>query len=121
MTDELRPLALWPHNIPDEQMALIKQAKANIDVPYRVLPSPAVPGGHERVMAMGELPPFLCEAALVKDPTNAQSVENALRWLLTAPESDNRGFGYVDYLAAIFGPGVKELEPETVERKVGFK
>jgi len=117
MTD-LRPLAIWPHEIPDEQMALIKQAKANIDVPYRVLPSPAVPGGHERVLAMGELPPFLCDAALVKDPTNPQSVENALRWLLTAPEGDERGFGYTQYLEAIFGPGVKDLGTEEVESKV---
>jgi hypothetical protein len=115
-----RPLCLYPHDIPDDQMQLIRQAKANLDLPYKVIPSPAVPGGHERVLAMGELPPFLCDAALVKDPTNAQSVENALRWLLTAPEGDNRGFGYGDYLEAIFGAPVTELEPETVEQTVKF-
>lgn len=116
-----RPLCTWPHTIPDEQMQLIRQAKAKLDLPYKVIPSPAVPGGHERVLAMGELPPFLCEAALVKDPTSAESVENALRWLLTAPEGDKRGFGYTEYLSAIFGPGVTELESETIESAVKFQ
>lgn len=116
-----RPLCLWPYPAPPEQMALVKQAKTRLGLDFMVLPEPAVPGGDERVLALGSLPPFLCEAALVKDPTNAQSIENALRWVLTAPDGDNRGFGYVDYLGVIFGPGVKDLGTEVIEPKVRFE
>lgn len=113
MTDNLIPLAIWPHDIPDEQMDLIRQAKAALNLPFRVLPSPAVPGSPTRVLGMGSLPPFLCDCALVNDPTNPESVENALRWLLTAPEGDDRGFMALDYLNMWFGPGVtwSHVEP----------
>lgn len=121
MSSSVRPLCIFPYPAPPEQMELVKQAKANLALDYMVIPEPAVPGGDERVLALGELPPFLCVAALVKDPTNAQSVENALRWLLTAPPDDDRGFGYTDYLSAIFGPGVKDLGIEPTEQKVRFE
>lgn len=105
------PLQIHPWPPSDEQMAMVREAKASLNLDLKVLPTEAVPGLHGRVLALGSLPPWLCDAALVKEPLSEGSVTRALDWLLTAPEGDDRGFMVKDYLEAIFGHEVEELPP----------
>jgi hypothetical protein len=103
------PLAVWPHERTAEDDDAIRRAKAALNLDYRVQLSPAMPGCPTRVLALREPPPFVCDAAIVTDPTDDQKVQNALHWVLEAPEGDDRGFMVLDYLQAILGPEVREV------------
>lgn len=106
---DIIPLQIYPWPVDEVRMNLIKQAKATLNLELKVLPTQAVPGLHARVLALGKLPPWLCDAALVRDPSNVDSVQAALEWVLTAPEGDERGFMVKDYMHSIFGEPVLEL------------
>lgn len=108
---DIIPLQIHPWPPSDEQMGLIREAKVSLNTDVKVMPTRAAPGTHARVLALGELPPWVCDAALVKDCTNVESLTAALEWLLLAPADDTRGFMVLDYLEAVFGMGVKELPP----------
>jgi hypothetical protein len=99
---------------------ITKRAFVSLNLPHSVRVVGAVPGGPYRVLGLGALPPFVCDAAPVLDPTNFESVQKAMRWVLCAPEGDQSGYLVLDYLVSVFGPGVVELEPEDVEQKVRF-
>lgn len=104
---EIVPLQIHPW--PTPHMEIVKAAKVSLDTDVKVLPTPAAPGLHGRVLALGELPPWVCDAALVREPELLDSVQKALEWLLAAPEGDTRGFMVADYMEAWLG--ATELPP----------
>ncbi len=106
------PLPIWPHDITAEQHELIRRAKIEVGVPFQVMPCPAVPGSPGRVLAIGAMPPFLCESILVA-PQNTNSYSSilaAMRHWLTAPEGSPGSFTEADWLSYV-------MQCQVVERK----
>lgn len=115
------PLAIFPYPLPSEIAEVTKRAFMSLDLPFPVQPVPANPGEPGRVLALGTIPPFVCDCAPVTDPLNEDSVRNAIRWVLTAPPGDENGYMVLDYLKAAFGPETRFLGEEPVEQKVRFE
>lgn len=107
---ETRPLAIHPWPVPQDALQRIQEAFSSLRAPFPVQPRPAVPGGPVRVLALGSLPPFICNAGLVRDPSNVDSIRNALRWVLDESQPVENGFTDTDYLKAFFGPEVRYIE-----------
>lgn len=113
---EVRPLPLWPHSLSPEQLALIKRAKLEVGPSFDVLPSPAVPESPGRILAFGEVPPFLCESVLIA-PENVdryESVLAAMRFWLTAPEREPGTITPEMWLSHVMGCNVIYLGNEEV-------
>ena len=111
MTDII-PLQIYPWPVSPELMEHIRRAKQSINLDAKVLPTEAVPGGPSRVLALGSLPPFVCDAALVKDPSDGAAIQRALNWLLTAPPMDKSGFMKEDYITSFFPDAVEVAPPK---------
>lgn len=96
---------------------MIRRAKLEVGAPFAVQPSPAVPGSPGRVLALGEVPPFLCESVLVA-PDNAgryESILGAMRFWLTAPEGAEGSITDEMWLSGVMGCEVRLApEPEPV-------
>ncbi len=105
----VHPIACHPWPLPDEQLEVLKQAKARMNVNFRIAPVEGGPGIDGRVLAFGELPPYLCKFApvLPVNVLNVDSVEAALRFAL-GDVSDR--YSHADWLESIFGEGVELLE-----------
>lgn len=114
---EIHPLALHPYPVPDAVLALLKRAKGELDVEYQVVPVPAVPGGPTRVLAFMAPPPFLCECAIVVDPTNYEAIREGMKLVLQGDADDSRLFTSLDYLRALMGPDVREISDEELRRE----
>ncbi|UOE45908.1 hypothetical protein [Agromyces larvae] len=101
------PIPVHPWPLTPERLALLKQAKAAIDVPFKIVPVESVPGSPGNVLAFGELPPHLCSVALIRPENvdNPASVLAALRAVLTSADGL---FDEADYLAALL-PGTREV------------
>lgn len=110
MSEPLIPLPVWPFPVSPEREMLIRAAKASLGLPYRIQHVKAEPGSPGRVLAFGELPPHLCEAALIRPDNvdNLESVTAALRAALTAPEGAGGFFDEAAYVAALL-PGSREV------------
>lgn len=104
---ELRPLPTYPRKPTGDDLALLKQAKAMMDTDILIQPSDAVPGSPGRILALRETPPWLCDHALVKNPTT-ESLKAALEWIIYETE-DQRGTTIEKTLTEIFGGPVKEI------------
>ncbi len=104
-----RPIPIYPWPQPDDRLAAIYEAFMKTGPNYSAQPVPAQPGEPGRVLGMGEFPPFVCELAYVPDPTDQGQIDNRVKWMLTDPDSA-KGFGIADYLSAILGAPVKEVE-----------
>jgi hypothetical protein len=104
---DVRPLPVHPFPLSPERLALIKEAKAALAVDFQIIPIAAVPGSG-RVLALEGPPPFLCEAVMPKDSTSAESMHNALRFLLLAEPGTPGAFDEAAYLAALL-PGTTEV------------
>lgn len=102
---DVRPLPIWPHTATPERLAMVKRAKLEIGVPFAVQPAPAVLGSPGRILAFGEVPPFLCETVLIA-PENVdryESVLGALTFLLTAPEGAPGSIDEAAWLGGVMG------------------
>lgn len=102
---DVRPLPIWPHSVTPEQLELVKRAKLEVGVPYSVQPAPAVLGSPGRVLAFGEVPPFLCETVLIA-PENVdryESVLGAVRFWLTAQEGAEGSITEAMWLSGVMG------------------
>lgn len=115
------PLAVYPWDSPPEVIETVKRALASLRLPLAIEIVKANPGEPGRILALGSIPPFVCDCAPVTDPTNEESVRNAIRWVLTAPEGDENGWMVLDYLRQAFGPETRFLGEEPVEQKVRFE
>ncbi len=114
----IRPLALYPYPVAEADGKLIRAAKASLQLDFQVQPSPAVPGGPVRVLALRDRPPWLCDAAIVMDPSKPGALESALQWVLTDRPVEE-GYSVLTYLKSIFGPEVKEVDDGDFSRGLG--
>ena len=105
---ETRPLALYGP-CSDADLAALKQAKATLDLPYLIVPTQALPGGPTRVLALRVAPKFVCDFALVADPTNPAAVLAAMSWALTPDLVDDRATSKLEWLQGLLGTEVVEV------------
>jgi len=106
MTD-IRPLPVYPHKPTGRDLDLLRAAKSRLDTSLKILPVDAVIGSPGRVLALYESPDWICDHALVKNPT-IESLKAALEWILYETD-DPRGTTVLKVLKETFGDGVKEI------------
>lgn len=97
----------------EPDMSRIKEAKASMGLDFLVVPRDAHDGLNGRVLAYGEVPPFLCDYALVGGKTPQEGLVAALKWVLLGGD-DPRATPVTKTLSNIFGVPVKELTSEEV-------
>ncbi|MGO2150824.1 MAG: hypothetical protein ACTH32_06440 [Microbacterium gubbeenense] len=112
----------------DERLSALKEAKARIGVPYKIVPVRAVPGSPGRILCWGRPAPFYTESVVIaaENALNVESVTNALRFLLEAPAGAQGSVTEEDWMEAVVGCPVAlvqelsaaDLEDERVEREI---
>lgn len=121
---DVTPLAVWPHDLSDAQVQMIRAAKAELGIAYPMQIVPAVPGSPVRILCLGQVAPFFGEHVLVS-PENVErydSIKGALDCLLTAEQGDPRIFDEEMWLSAVMGCAVTLVDiehPEPVNRQTG--
>lgn len=103
----IRPLPVYPRKPTGSDLELLKKAKALLNTDILIQPVDAVPGSPGRILALRETPAWLCDHALVQNPT-VESLKASLEWILYETE-DPRGMTVIKKLTEIFGEGVKEI------------
>jgi len=106
-TTEPLILAVYPSKPAGADLEAFKAAKASMGIERLIQPVRAVHGSPFRIIALRERPDFICDYALVKNPT-ATSIRAAMEWALSE-KSDSRATTVLDMLKEIFGEGVREL------------
>lgn len=104
---DVRPLPVYPQKPQEPILGMLRQAKAQLNISFKISPERAVPGSPGRVLAIGSKPDFICDYAYVANPT-VESLTSALAWCLGLRE-DPRGVTMGRMLSEIFGGEVKEL------------
>jgi hypothetical protein len=104
---DILPLAVFPNKPIGNDLELIKQAKALLDTTIKIQVCRAVPGSPGRILALRESPNFLCDHALVRNPT-LSSVQAALAYCLGLTE-DTRGMTVLKMLKETFGEETTEI------------
>lgn len=110
---DIRLLPIYSNNQID--IDLIKTAKEKIDCNFKVQLCKAVPGSPGRVLAIGSKPPFLCDYALVQQPT-VERLQAALEWILELRE-DTRGMTILKKMKQIFGEETIEVTDGIASQK----
>jgi hypothetical protein len=108
------PLPVYPAKPEGRVLEMIKQAKAGINTSKLLQPVRAVHGSPGRILAIGEKPDWICEYAYVKEP-NVKSLKEAMEWILGITE-DPRGVTLIKVMREIFGPEVKDVTAQYVEK-----
>jgi hypothetical protein len=110
-TVDLVPLAIYAEvTLTAFDWAQIKAAKERLDLPFLVQPGVAVAGTQTRVLAIGAVPPFICDYAFVPSAASP-GLPEALAWTLTDSD-DPRATLMTDMLSAAFKTIVTEVEDE---------
>lgn len=109
LTSNQQLLHIYTTGDRDTELPYIKEAKRLLDSDtsggITVIPVVATPG-FDRVLAIGERPPFICDHALIKDITNVESVKAALKWCITG-EPDDRVTTMEKWLSRLFNGKVE--------------
>jgi len=116
---DVRPLPIWPHEMTPERDAMLRAAKAELDLPFKIVPSPAAPAGPARVLAFGAVPPFLCEFVYIR-PENVdryESVRGALHACLTAPAGHGGVITEEQWMSAVMGAPVRLVAVEPLVKE----
>jgi hypothetical protein len=108
---EVRPLPVYPSAPTGDVLSAIKEAKASMSTSILIKPVRAVPGSPGRILAIGKRPDFLCDYALVEEPT-ASSIKPALEWILDLRD-DYKGYSAIVLLREVFGRDVEEITDGT--------
>jgi hypothetical protein len=108
---DLLPLPVYPRKPQGNDLQLLKQAKANLKSSILIQPVDAVPGSPGRILALRETPSFLCDHALVRNPT-VESVQAALEYCLGLND-DPRGTTVLKMLKETFGEETTEIATDT--------
>jgi hypothetical protein len=103
----IQPLYVHPYPPTDEDRALIKAAKASLDVEFQTILQPAFlvddDGVYSNMDSKGRAlclrvnPPVLCDSADVADPHDAEALKAAILWCVTDIE-DARASSVADKL-----------------------
>jgi hypothetical protein len=124
MSADVRPLPVHPYPLTAAQESTLRQAKAELDLPYLVQVVPAVPGSPGRMLCFGEPAPFYTESVVIR-PENVErleSVKAALDFMLNAPAGAAGSFTEEMWMQAMFGEGTKlayEILPDRLDQLVG--
>lgn len=113
---DVHPLPIYPHTVTEAQLEMVKRAKLEIGAPFAVQPAPAVPGSPGRVLAFGEVPPFLSETVLIA-PENVdryESILGAMRYWLEAPEGAPGSIDEAAWLSHVMGCNVTLAHTEDI-------
>lgn len=121
---DVTPLAVWPHDITDDQVQMIRRAKVELGIAYPMQIVPGVPGSPVRILCFGQIAPFFGEHVLIapENATRYESIRGALECLLTADEGDPRIFDEEMWLSAVMGCQVTLIDiehPEPVNAQTG--
>lgn len=121
-------LPVYPWPMSDERLELVKQAKAALELPYKIMPAPAVPGSPGRVLCFGRPAPFYTESVVVgaDNVDKLDSVKAALEFTLEAPAGTSGSFTEQMWLSAVMGCEVTleyelskhDLEDERIEKEI---
>ncbi len=106
----LLPLPVYPRKPMGKDLEMLKQAKANLNTSLLIQPVDAVPGSPGRILALRESPNFLCDHALVRNPT-VESVQAALAYCLGLND-DPRATTVLKMLKETFGEETHELDTD---------
>ena len=106
-TTEARILPVYRSKPVGADLEAFKAAKASMGIQYLIQPVRAVYGSPFRVIALRERPEFICDYALVKEPSQ-KSIQAALEWALGEHE-DSRAVTIVSTLKKIFKGEVREI------------
>ena len=103
MNADVFPVAVYPWPLSAERDALLRRAKAALNIQLKIFPTPAVPGSPGRVLAFGAVPPWFAESVLIapENTGSEESVSNALSFLLTAPPGAPGSFTGEMWLSAV--------------------
>lgn len=107
---DLIPLPVYPRKPRGKDLEMLKEAKSFLNVKFLIQPVDAVPGSPGRVLALRESPNFLCDHALVRNPT-VSSVQAALAYCLGLTD-DTRGTTVLKMLKETFGEETRELDTD---------
>jgi hypothetical protein len=109
MSEKTRILPIYPSLPTGDELEMFRSAKGELSLDYLIQPVLGVYGSPFRIIALKERPDFICDHALVKNPT-IQSIKAAMEWALSDKE-DSRAVTVLQTLQNIFGEGVHEVEP----------
>ncbi|GAB2699361.1 hypothetical protein GCM10027071_11090 [Microbacterium marinum] len=111
----MRPLPIHPWSaLTPERGAMLRAAKAALDVPFLIQPSPAASGSPGRVLGWGQVPPFLSESVIIPAGLvdDADTIFRALRHLLAAPAGSPGILTEEQWMSAAFGGPVTYVGEE---------
>lgn len=104
MADEVRPLYYVGELTPIKRTQLIA-AKQALHLDFKVLPREATSPCNARILALGVVPSFPADYALVRRP---EALGDALRWVLSSGV-DNRATTMDTWFSNVLQAPVKEL------------
>lgn len=107
MSKEVRILPIYPSLPTGDDLELFRSAKGELSLDYQIQPVRGVYGSPSRIIALKERPDFICDHALVQNPT-VESIKAAMEWALGDKE-DSRATTMQKMLEKIFGEGVREV------------
>lgn len=102
----------------------IKEAKAALDLPFKVVPH-QVFQRHEipldaRILAIDDKPEGFYDYVLVSSRTSVESMIEALRWVLTG-EGAEIATTMAESLSEILGPGVREISQAELDSEKALR
>lgn len=114
----VKQLFIYPWPVTPDDLALLKAAKAELDLDVLVKPVEARIGCEGRILALREDPPWITWEghALVRDPSNPVSMKAALEWAATK-KHDPRAATMLGQLRSILGGEVKEIDPRIIAQE----
>ena len=105
---ELRPLPISGQQQEGDWAALVA-AKTALNLDYLIRPVVGLYGSPGRILALREPPAFLCDYALVREPSNQAAMQAAMAWVLDETIDDPRAVLLIDTLRGVFGDALTEI------------
>lgn len=126
-----RNLFYYAHDEAEIEWAPIKAAKAKLELPFMVHPRrvqlesftdgiQVTPDRHDRVLAIGGTPPFVCDFALIHPHSEEAGIIAALTWVLS-DAVDPRATTMADMFSRIVKGPVREIPLEELEAEDRFR
>ena len=122
MSQSIVPLPVHPWPLTPERDAILRAAKAALELDFLIRPVEAVLGSPGRILSFDGEPPFYCTYAPIRpeNANNVTSVAAAMKHcLLGDPESEP--FGHEAWMKSIFGEGTRLVAIEPYEGGVRFQ
>lgn len=106
------PLACYPYPVPPEVVEAIKRAKEALcwrdKLDFKVMICEAYAGSPSRVLSFKGPPPFVCDAAKLRNWRDPVELREWLEWVLDEEQDVQQGFTVADWMAHTI-PGAREV------------